>query len=259
VRGQAPPAAVTFDCWKTLLYEPDWTLAHARRVAALVHAAAEAGRRTTAEEAGRAFDAAWARHMQWWREGVQTGAHEVALDALAELGLAEPHPALEHLVSEYREASHSGRVRALDDAPATLEALARAGVRLALVCDTGLTPGTVVRRHLERVGLLAHLEVCAFSDEIGVPKPAAAIFRAALDPLGVVPADAVHVGDLRRTDVAGARALGMRTVRIRARHDDESELPEADAVVDSHAELARVLGVCGEVARDGEGAPRAGS
>ena len=51
------------------------------------------------------------------------------------------------------------------------------------------------------------------------------------------------MGDLRRTDVAGARALGMRSVRIRARHDDTSELPDADHVVDSHAELAALLGV----------------
>jgi FMN phosphatase YigB (HAD superfamily) len=63
--------------------------------------------------------------------------------------------------------------------------------------------------------------------------------------LGVNPEHAWHVGNLRRTDVAGARALGMTSVRIRARHDDTSELPEADHVVVSHAELGRLLGLCG--------------
>ena len=52
---------------------------------------------------------------------------------------------------------------------------------------------------------------------------------------------ALHVGDLRRTDVAGARGVGMTTARIRARHDDLSGLPDADYVVGSHAELQSLL------------------
>jgi len=235
------PDAVTFDCWSTLLFEPSWPLAHERRVEALVTAAREAGREVSAEHAGRAFDAAWERHMRLWSEGVCSGAREVAVWALAELGLRDPHPALEHLTQRFEEASHSGRVEALPGAGDTLEALARRGVRRALVCDTGLTPGRVVRRHLARLGLLELLEVQSFSDEVGVPKPDPRAFLAALDPLRVAPRRALHVGDLRRTDVAGARGLGMATARIRERHDDVSALPEADYVVSSHAELRSLL------------------
>ena len=238
-----PPAAVTFDCWQTLMSEENWELAHARRVDALVRAAGEAGRAVSTAEAGSVFDEAWAHHMVCWQKGVATGAPEVALHALSLLGLSEPHPALEHLVREYQESSHTSRVVALAGARESLAALARAGVRRALVCDTGLTPGRIVRRHLERLGLMPYLEVCVFSDELGVPKPDSRTFRAALESLAVTPGDAVHVGDLRRTDVAGARGVGMGTIRIRARHDDRSDLPEADAVVDSHAELRALLGV----------------
>ena len=35
----------------------------------------------------------------------------------------------------------------------------------------------------------------------------------------------------------------MCTVRIRSHHDDRSELPEADHIVDSHAELEKLLGL----------------
>jgi HAD superfamily hydrolase (TIGR01509 family) len=234
-------SAVTFDCWNTLIYEPSWHQAHAQRVEALVRAAGEAGREVGSEEAGRAFDAAWDRHMRLWREGVASGAPEVAVWALAELGLREPHPALEHLTRQFEEASHSGEVTALPGAGETLEQLARSGVRRALVCDTGLTSGRVVRLHLARLGLLALLEATAFSDEVGVPKPDPRAFRAALAPLAVAPRCALHVGDLRRTDVAGARGLGMGTARILERHDDESALPEADYVVRSHAELQALL------------------
>jgi putative hydrolase of the HAD superfamily len=172
---------------------------------------------------------------------VASGASEIACWALESLGLEHPHPALEHLVRAYEEASHSGRVTALPGARETLESLAQAGVRRALVCDTGLTPGRVVRLHLARLGLLDLLEALVFSDEIGVPKPDPRTFRAALGSLGVPPAQALHVGDLRHTDILGARQIGMASVRIRARYDDQSPLPEADFVVDSHAELRELL------------------
>jgi len=236
-----PPAAVTFDCWNTLIYEANWERAHTRRVDALTRAAVEAGRPTTRAQASAAFDAGWEHQMACWRDGIRSGAREVAIHALRELDLYEPHPALEHLVGEYEEASHSGQVLAVEGARECLAELARAGIRRALICDTGLTPGRVVRQHLERLGLLEHLEICIFSDEIGAPKPDTRVFHAALAPLGVQADLAIHVGDLRRTDVAGARAIGMGTIRIRTQHDDTSDLPEADRVVNSHSELRTTL------------------
>jgi FMN phosphatase YigB (HAD superfamily)/predicted kinase len=243
--GDAVPLrvdAVTFDCWSTLIFESSWQEAHARRVAALAQAAREAGRSVSNDEAGVAFDAAWEHHMRLWREGVASGAQQVAVSALAGLGLRAPHPALDHLTRSFQEASHSEGVVALPGAGDTLERLAQAGVRRALICDTGLTPGRVVRTHLERLGLLPLLEVQVFSDEIGVPKPDPRAFMAALEPLATAPQRALHVGDLRRTDVAGARSVGMATARIHAHHDDTSPLPEADYAVGSHAALQALLG-----------------
>lgn len=236
-----PLRAVTFDCWATLLAERDWPTAHARRVRALQDAALDEGREISCDRAGAAFDAAWNRHMRLWREGSATGARDVARWALDGLEIPHSGAGWDHLVQHFEEASHSSRVEALDGARETLLALREEGVHRALVCDTGLTPGRVVRRHLQRLGLLELLEGTAFSDEVGVPKPSPRAFAAALGEVGVDPEDALHVGDLRATDVAGARALGMTTVRIRAWHDDVSELPEADFVVDSHADLRTLL------------------
>jgi FMN phosphatase YigB (HAD superfamily) len=61
----------------------------------------------------------------------------------------------------------------------------------------------------------------------------------------VSPERALHVGDLRHTDVAGARSLAMRSVRIRARYDDTSTLADADFVVASHADLRDLLDLDG--------------
>ncbi len=51
------------------------------------------------------------------------------------------------------------------------------------------------------------------------PSPARRSFRAALDALGVAPHEALHVGDIERTDVAGALGVGMRAVRLDAVRD----------------------------------------
>jgi len=39
-----------------------------------------------------------------------------------------------------------------------------------------------------------------------------AMFEASLNELGVKPREAVHVGDLLHTDVAGAKAMGMKAI-----------------------------------------------
>jgi putative hydrolase of the HAD superfamily len=101
----------------------------------------------------------------------------------------------------------------------------------------------------------------SFSDEVGVYKPHETIFHHALTGMGVEdPTRVAHIGDLRRTDVAGARAMGMVSVRYRGVNDDASpdrnttsaevpepleftpDLPEADHVIDDHADLLATLG-----------------
>jgi len=243
---------VTFDCWDTLLFEREPGATWARRVELLAEAARRQGTPADLETARRALERAWERHWRLWHEGVASGAPEMAawaLAALTETGGAPPPgaAAAQALGRAFGEMQLEADVRALEGAPETLERLARAGIRRALVCDTGFSPGATVRRLLAREGLLDLLEVTVFSDEAGVPKPDPRVFRRALEPLGLAerPQESVHVGDLRRTDVAGGRGFGMGTVRIRARHDDTSDLPEADRVADSHAHLLDLLPALG--------------
>ncbi|HEX2265486.1 MAG TPA: HAD-IA family hydrolase, partial [Solirubrobacterales bacterium] len=140
----------------------------------------------------------------------------------------------------------AGREVELELAPGIgdcLSALRERGLRLGIVCDVGFTGGELLRGLLESQGLLGHFSGWAFSDEVGHYKPAPQIFEAALEMLGVEPAAAMHVGDLRRTDVAGAAALGMRTARYRGLNDDPEDGTgvEAEFVLDSHAELLAVV------------------
>jgi putative hydrolase of the HAD superfamily len=227
---------ITFDCWNTLICERDFGPARSQRLAALQEAVARHGKSLDAAALEAAISDAHRRHVELWCAGIGSGSQDMASWALAAAGVDDAASATA-LGRHFEEAGLAGEIEVLPGAGETLERLASAGLRLALVCDTGFSPGRIVRQMLARGGLLEFLEVQVFSDEVGVPKPHARMFEAALAPIATAPADAVHVGDLRPTDVAGGRSYGMRTLRIRAVYDDCSDHPDADAVVGSHADL----------------------
>jgi putative hydrolase of the HAD superfamily len=236
----SPLRAVTFDCWGTLIYERETHSAYAVRSSALRRSAEAAGAVVADGCERAALDRAWHRHWSLWYEGIASGPREIADWALAELGVSEATIA-EELAREFSEAALASEVVPLAGAATTLDRIAAAGLRRGLICDTGFTPGTIVRQLLAGAGLLQFLEVLVFSDEVGVPKPHAKGFHTALEALAVPARAALHVGDVRRTDVAGARAAGMRSIRISDHHDDRSDHPEADHVVESHAQLRKIL------------------
>jgi len=76
---------------------------------------------------------------------------------------------------------------------------------------------------------------------IVVGKPEPPLFRLALARMDLPPAAAAMVGDSVPSDIRGAQAIGMHTVLYApAAH---APAGEADVVVSSFAELARLVGV----------------
>lgn len=66
----------------------------------------------------------------------------------------------------------------------------------------------------ERLGLTPHLDFLLASAATGMEKPDRRIFEIALARAGVLPHQAVHVGDDYETDVVGARAAGVDPILI---------------------------------------------
>ncbi len=148
---------------------------------------------------------------------------------IAEAGsVLEEHATLDQ-VSELAE------VDAVDAAEA-VRALAGRGVLIGIVSNTGRTPGVVLRRVLERHGLLGHFGPVIYSDEVGVRKPEAEIFRRTLAAARVTPAEALHIGDNPDADVVGAQAAGMRAAHYTAGF--RAPAARADLIVPDLAKLA---------------------
>ena len=91
-------------------------------------------------------------------------------------------------------------------------ALRRAGLRTAVVSNTGLAPGAYVERALRARALGPLIDHWIWSDEVRSWKPGQAIFRAALDALGVSASETAFVGDTPEADVLGAQQAGFATV-----------------------------------------------
>src|SRR3954452_22549205 len=121
-----------------------------------------------------------------------------------------------------------------DVAPALRELRAR-GVRLVVVSNWDVS----LHERLAQTGLAALVDGRVASAEIGASKPDPAIFRHALELAGgMVPGQALHVGDTLDADFEGARAAGLDAVLL-AR--DGVPAPAGVPTIASLAELPGLL------------------
>jgi len=184
------------------------------------------------------------RFDEEWRAGRQYGPTEALADCFTAFGDRLASEDRDALAAAFEAASYELKVAPVADAADVLSAVAATGVAVGIISDTTLAVGRHLRTYLDQHRILQHVTFAAFSDEVGVYKPDPAIFRVALDGLGIDdPTTVAHVGDLMRTDVAGARAMGMVTVRFRGVVDDPEDGAEADHVIDRLANLSGVLGL----------------
>ena len=225
--------AVTFDWWGTLYVHRE---ARARRLQLLSDFLRERGETVSRERLEAAYSTATGRLDREWRAGNVFLPRQWLRCVFEELGLALPSEAAAELCPMIEDAMLSEPPDLVPGAAALVADLHLASVRLGIISDTGLTVGRVMRRILDRDGILACFTAFVFSDETGVTKPHRVAFERASAQLGVPAVETTHVGDLPETDVTGAKAAGMRAVLINGvsgRADDGI----ADAVVGDYSEL----------------------
>jgi len=172
--------------------------------------------------------------QEWW-ERVSTHAFDLCAVAPGR------RPAIQELRMAFTRAD-AWRVY-----PETREALDRlrgAGCRLGVISNWDSRLPAL----LTTLGLGAYFESVVSSAAVGREKPSPAIFDAALSSLGVTPAEAVHIGDRREEDYAGARAAGLRGLLLDRGHPpgvpQESvcdDVPAEDRVSDLREAADRIL------------------
>ena len=116
--------------------------------------------------------------------------------------------------------------------------LRRRGLRLAIVSnfDARLFPVC------EGLGLAAAVDAIVIAAEVGVAKPGAGIFHAAVQRLGLPSAGALHVGDSLEEDVQGALAAGLLAVHLQRDGGPLATFAPGFQVIRNLSELPALLG-----------------
>ena len=144
------------------------------------------------------------------RQTGRNGSAEGDTAALLEACGIEPEPERVRAVTDLVAVHLRDHVHLYEDSLPTLRGLRERGVRTALVSNCDHAAGPLV----QALGLEGEVDALVLSFEVGVHKPSAGIYLAALEALGARPERAVFVDD-QPEYLDGAAALGIDTRYIR--------------------------------------------
>jgi HAD superfamily hydrolase (TIGR01549 family) len=231
--------AITFDFWNTLFVGVNAGDLRLRKIQDIL---GQAGHADIADPViDRATTHAWREWDRVWLEDCRTfGAEEWVSLVLADLGVSLNQPERDVLVHAMATSGMQANPPLVDGLVDLLPRLAQR-FRLGVICDTGLSPGWILREWMQTHGILRHFTHLTFSDELGVSKPHPSAFLTTLDQLDVAPDQAAHVGDYPRTDIAGAKGVGMRAIRFTGVYDWGNGVVPADGEIASYAQLESLL------------------
>jgi putative hydrolase of the HAD superfamily len=236
---------VTFDWWHTIAETP-WPDYDARlrslRIRGLDDALSEAGLVLDRSVLSDAYD----RHTEFletrWRKMMDVSPDRQVDAFLRFVGIDSRDPSIREAVgSAFGEAIRSRLPILYPNIESTLTRLRAQGYRIGLVSNTGRTWGRYLRPIQDELGVGKDFDVRVFSDEVGWRKPRREIFQRALDGLELPPEAVVHVGDDVTADVAGAKAIRMRSIWFNTGFWSGARTDDADAEIRDHADVEEVL------------------
>jgi HAD superfamily hydrolase (TIGR01509 family) len=224
---------VTFDLWNTLIahdefYDGRIQEARYEGIARVLH---DAGHDISRTDMIRAYAGSEKYLNERWATDRDMDTGEQVEVLLRCLGIA-PEPGLVEAVADpYANAVLHVEPFLVDGTREALDRIRDSGLRLALISNTGRTPGAAMCKVIGKMGLLDYFEVTTFSNEAGYLKPHPRIFELTLARMGAKPGQTVHVGDHDVLDIRGAKAYGMKSVRVLQYAADKSTTCEPDACV----------------------------
>jgi len=147
----------------------------------------------------------------------------------------EPSPAI---VSEYWYSASPECMELRAGVVSTLQQLRTSGCKIGMITN-GKT--SVQNATIDAIGVRSYFDTILVSETVGLRKPDTRIFELALSQLGVLPSEAVYVGDHPVSDIHGARNAGIRGVWFAGMHDWDEALPEPEYQIHEIVQLLDVL------------------
>ena len=193
--------AITFDAGGTLI-QPWPSVGHIYAEIAARHGFTH----LSAEKLNMKFAAAW-RELKNFNH---TREEWAALVDQAFAGAPGSPPSRTFFPELYERFAGSDAWRVFEDVLPALDALAAAGIQLAVISnwDERLRP------LLKQMSLAKYFETAVISCEVGFSKPSPVIFEHAARRLGLAPGLILHVGDSLEADVRGAKSAGFHALLL---------------------------------------------
>src|SRR5215813_2636129 len=200
-------AAVIFDAGGTLVH-PDWQ--RLRKIAE-----AQTGVLFTPEQLDEAFYAmlqtANAELVAGTNSERRSGAYWTFLETLRLLGVDEgAFSSIRHHLNQAHQERHLW-CQPDSEASSVLARLQLEGLRVAVISNTD---DGRAHESLALADLASHFEFLIDSHNVGCSKPDPAIFKLALNRLGLAPQQAAYVGDSYGYDVIGAQRAGLLPILL---------------------------------------------
>jgi putative hydrolase of the HAD superfamily len=236
--------AVTFDLWETLLFEKDGSDLQRRAIRCnrLTQLLSRLGLSISVEEVETALKETISALMKIWDKNKDVPHLDVIriFFKYASRGrLSLKSEWLDELSKAYVSPLFKVPPYLNPDAAEVLEWLMKEKKRVGIICNTGITPGTELRRFLSQAGVAKYFHVMVFSNEVGVRKPDERIFNLTARALKARPREIVHVGDNLKTDVWGSKSAGFWAVHLSGT-EGRDKIAESDP--ESLVSLSRNLG-----------------
>jgi len=207
---------ITFDLWNTLIYfSPEDNLKFKnKRVEGFIEVLKNIGVNLSREEMEKAYDESSERYkpIREREEDISTREQvQIILDCLGTHCFKEFDEEVLNRLEEVLANQILTELPTLEEgSEEILSYLKNKNFKIGLICNTGRTPGKVLREVLKRKNIFQFFKVLTFSDELRIRKPNSKIFISTLKALDSSPDSSLHIGDLLESDILGAKRCGMK-------------------------------------------------
>ncbi len=241
--------AITFDLWDTLIDDDSDEPKRAARGLApkpverrnLVEAFLNEQAAISREEIDLAYNATDEEFRKdWYGKNITWTVGQRLEILLKKLDRSLPMKSFTELVRRHEEMELEVKPDPAPEVASVLKDL-QDKYLFGIISDTIFSPGRALKQLLDHYDILRYFSAFVFSDEIGCSKPDPLAFEAAAKGLGVTLNEIVHIGDREEKDIAGAKAVGAKSILCTVIKDRGSDKTAADAIFSDYADLPAIL------------------
>jgi len=205
---------ITIDFWNTIFDSSSGVDRNKYRLNALITETDKLGCFIRQEELEPAMKSSWEYFNHVWMNEQRTpSSMELVNFFWKKLNIPESEESVNRIAETFSNSILVHPPKLVANVKESLKELS-IEFKLGIVSDTGFSPGTILKKLLEKEEILGYFDAFSFSDETGVAKPNKKAFLTILDRFECNPEESLHVGDIEKTDILGAKNLGMKAIRF---------------------------------------------